>query len=316
MKRFAKTILCFFLPIFLGLSALEFGMRSVPNDYIYKNKWLTENISSVRIWAFGASHCLYGISPRYFSKPAFNSAHVSQSLKYDAFIFDKFIDRADSLEWVVLPVSYVTLTNKMEEGREWWRIKNYCIYYDCPYYPWEPKYHFEIVGNPLSQYKQIERVSRYWISGKDDIRCDSLGLDLSYSKESRSDNWYLDGQQRAKYHTKNITKSQPIIQENIGYMESIIKTCEKKQVNVLIMTTPVCSTYYDCVDSAQYTLMVNTCENLANTYGNVQYLNLLKDSRFVEDDFHDSDHLATEGAEKLTKILDDYILAIKVIVGM
>ena len=54
--------------------------------------------------------------------------------------------------------------------------------------------------------------------------------------------------------------------------------------------------------------MVNTCEDLVTTYANAQYLNLFKDTRFVEDDFHDSDHLATEGAAKLTKILDEYIM--------
>ena len=78
-------------------------------------------------------------------------------------------------------------------------------------------------------------------------------------------------------------------------------------MNVLILTTPVCSTYYECVDSAQYALMIETCERLSNRYNHVQYLNLFKDSRFVEDDFHDSDHLATEGAAKLTKIIDEYI---------
>lgn len=53
--------------------------------------------------------------------------------------------------------------------------------------------------------------------------------------------------------------------------------------------------------------MVETCKSFAKEYNYVQYLNLFKDSRFVEDDFHDSDHLATEGATKLTKILDEYI---------
>lgn len=307
MKRFIKTILFFFLPIFAGLIVLECAMRRVPNDYTYKNNWLTENIDRVRIWTFGSSHGLYGISPRYFSKPAFNSAHVSQPLKYDAFIFNKFINNADSLEWIVLPVSYFTLTSNMEDGEEWWRIKNYCIYYDCPYHPWETKYHTEVVGNPLSLYKQIKRVGRYWIKGVDDNSCDSLGLDLGYSKEHRGENWYMDGPQRAKYHTKDLAKSQPIIKENIGYIESIIQTCAEKQVKVLIVTTPVCSTYYDYVDSAQYTLMIETCNSLAAQYNHVQYLNLFKDSRFVEDDFHDSDHLATEGAAKLTKILDEYI---------
>ncbi len=282
-------------------------MRAVPNDYTYKYMWLTENISRVHIWTFGSSHGLFGISPKYFSKPAFNSAHVSQPLKYDYFIFDKFIDKADSLEWIVLPISYFTLTSKMEDGEEWWRIKNYCLYYDCPYHRWETKYNTELEGNPLSIYKQIKRVGRYWIKGVDDRDCDSLGFGLGYSKESRNENWWMDGSQRAKIHTKDIVKSQPIIRENIEYMETIISICEHKQVNVLIITTPVCSTYYDCVDSAQYTLMIETCERFEKKFNHVQYLNLFKDSRFVEDDFHDSDHLATEGATKLTKILEEYI---------
>lgn len=307
MKRFLKTILLFLLPVICCLCILEYAMRCVPNGYSYKNQWLTENINRVYIWTFGSSHGIYGISPRYFSKPAFNSAHVSQPLKYDAFIFYKFVDRADSLEWVVLPISYFTLTSKMEDSDEWWRIKNYCIYYDCPYHKWEPKYHFEVIGNPLTFYKQIERVVRYRTKGENDNSCDSLGFSLGYSKQDRGDNWYMDGKQRAKAHTKDLAKSQSVIHENIGYMKSIIETCAEKQVKVLIITTPVCSTYYDCVDSVQYALMIETCESFARQYNHVQYLNLFKDSRFVEDDFHDSDHLATEGAEKLTKILEKYI---------
>ena len=160
MKRFLKVIILFLLPILCGFGMLEYGVRSVPNDYMYKNKWLKDNISHVRIWTFGSSHGLYGISPRYFSKPAFNSAHVSQPLRYDAFIFNKFIDHADSLEWVVLPISYFTMTSCMEEGEEWWRVKNYCLYYDCPYHKFEVKYNCEIIGNPLPIYKQIKRVGR------------------------------------------------------------------------------------------------------------------------------------------------------------
>lgn len=308
MKRFLKVTILFLLPLLCGFGMLEYGMRSVPNNYTYKNNWLKANISHVRIWTFGSSHGLYGISPRYFSKSAFNSAHVSQPLKYDAFIFHKYIEQADSLEWVILPVSYFTMISCMEEGEEWWRIKNYCLYYNCPYHKYEIKYNCEIVGNPLSVYKQIKRVGRYWIKGIDDFNCDSLGLDIGYSKEDRAnEGWYLDGPQRVKHHTKDLEEKQTIIRENTNYLREIITTCTNKNVQVLLLTTPVCSTYYSCVDSAQYALMVGTCECFANEYNNVHYLNLFKDSRFVEDDFHDSDHLATEGATKLTKILDNYI---------
>ena len=286
MKRFIKVIILFLLPVICGCVLLEYGMRNVPNSYSFKKNWLDLNISSVRIWSFGSSHGLYGISPRYFSKPAFNSAHVSQPLKYDAFIFEKYIEQADSLEWVILPISYFTMTSKMEDGEEWWRIKNYCIYYDCPYHEWEPKYKIEIIGNPLSFYKQIKRVGRYWIKGIDDNSCDSLGLDLGYSKTKRGEEWYMNGEQRAKYHTKDL---------------------QEKKVSILLLTTPMCSTYYECVDSTQYSLMTETCETLEYAYKNVQYLNLFKDVRFIEDDFFDADHLETDGAAKLTKILDEYI---------
>lgn len=307
MKRFVKVLILFFLPILCGLGVLDFGMRSVPNDYSYKNKWLQQNISHIHIWTFGSSHGLYGINPKYFSKPAFNSAHVSQSLRYDDFIFNKFIGLADSLEWVVLPISYFTMTSCMELGTEWWRVKNYCLYYDCPYHKFEIKYNCEIIGNPSTIYSQIKRVGKYWIKGTDDFGCDSLGLDLGYSKDHREENWFSNGPQRVKYHTKNLNEKREIIQENTEYLKNIIVSCKERNVRVLLLTTPVCSTYYDNIDFLQYELMVGTCENLENSCDNVKYLNLLRDSRFVEDDFFDADHLETEGAAKLTRIVDEYL---------
>ena len=117
----------------------------------------------------------------------------------------------------------------------------------------------------------------------------------------------MNGHNRVEWHTQNLKLSNDIIQENREYMESIIKKCEEKNVSVLLLTTPVCSTYYACADSAQFSLMIETCEEMTQKYNNVQYLNLFRDSRFVEEDFFFSFHLETDGAVKLTKILDEYI---------
>jgi len=306
MKRFVTYIVLFLLPVAIILGVLEYGMRTVPNDYTYKNHWLEQHITSLHIWSFGPSHGAYGISPKHFSKSAFNSAHVSQTLKFDAFIFDKFIDRADSLEWVILPVSYFSLGSDMESDPEWWRVKNYCIYYDCPYFPTQPKYHCEVIGNPLSLFGQIKRVCNYWMDGTNDRCCDSLGLDLDFSKDSRKQDWYMNGANRVVSHTKDLSDAK-LIRANIGYLESIINKCQEKQIHVLLLTTPVCYTYSEAVDSTQYALMTGTCEKLAAQYPNVVYLNLFKDNRFDVDDFWDADHLHPEGAAKLTLLLDDFI---------
>lgn len=306
MKRFVKILLLFLLPIIGVLCVLEYGMRTIPNDYTYKNHWLEQNISTLRIWSFGSSHGVYGIRPECFSKSAFNSAHVSQTLKYDAFVFDKFIDRADSLEWVILPISYFSLPSNMEAGEEWWRVKNYCIYYDCSYHA-EPKFHCEVIGNPLSLYGQIERVVNYWAHGTNDLNCDSLGYGLGFTKDLRKEGWWTNGAERVGHHTNDASKSLSFVPENIACLESIIEKCQEKQVSVMLLTTPVCSSYSDCVEPNQYKTMVETCESMAHKYNHVQYMNLFTDSRFTEEDFFDADHLERDGAAKLTRLLDEYI---------
>ena len=308
MKRFFKTLILFFLPLSCFVIGLEYWMRHVPNVYSYKNGWLEKNISMVHIWTFGSSHGFYDISPACFSKSAFNSAHSSQTIQFDRFIFEKFIDNADSLEWVILTISYFSLTEDMTKDKlEWWRVKNYCLYYACPYYKGDYRYHCEVIGNPLHIYEQVLRVMKYWTCGVDDVICDSLGLGLNHTKRERREQWVMNGEERVRLHTKNLAENESVIQANKENIEYIINRCKEKNVSVLLLTPPVYRTYYECVDSTQYTLVVDACKEWEQQNAHVHYLNLFKDSRFNEDDFYDADHLETEGAAKLTKILNTYL---------
>ena len=243
MKRFIVTILLFVLPLGICLVFLEYEMRSIPNTYSYKNHWLNEHISSVHIWILGSSHSLYGLSPKEFSKPAFNSAHVAQTLLYDEFIFEKFIDHADSLEWVILPISYFTMPWSLDTGIEWWRGKNYYLYYDCPYFKNQIRYHYEILGNPLPFYKQVMRVWKYIAYNKNDINCDSLGY--AENSNEKHDNWLETGKNAMKVHTKDISVSSSAIQINQNALNNILEKCQQKYISVLIITTPTHQSYYN-----------------------------------------------------------------------
>jgi hypothetical protein len=57
--------------------------------------------------------------------------------------------------------------------------------------------------------------------------------------------------------------------------------------------------------------MVELSDNLAHKYDHVSYLNWLQHDSFTEDDFFDADHLNEYGAEKLSKLLNDYILKLE-----
>lgn len=305
MKKFILTIFLFLFPLVIFLGLLEIGVRHIPNDYQYKNEWLEQNISTVKILSYGSSHGHLGIRPSYFKESAFNVAHVSQSIKYDAFLFRKFIDRADSLKYVIWPISYFSLPGSMDDGDEWWRAKNYYIYYDCPYRPMDVRFHSAIFGTNLKL--AFDRVKNYIIFGYDEIMSDSLGWQMGNTKTNRAIAWTNNGKDRAARHTQNLNQQNDIIINNKRIVKDVIQQCAEKGVHVLLLTTPTFHTYYDNIDKKQYELMTNFCDSLSVVYDNVEYMNLFQDSRFEEDDFFDADHMEAEGAIKLTKIIDEYI---------
>lgn len=303
MKRFViKILLCFLLPIASMLIVQEVALRSIPNDYAYKNHWLTDNARQLKILTLGSSHGYFGIQPTEFSKLAFNAGHVSQSLLFDKFILEKFAPKMDSLEYVILPVSYFAIRSKgLEHGDENWRVKNYTIYYDCPYFKYQPQYALEC-------YKFAPKATIKALLGRANYQsCDSLGRGTEYVLATRSEDWMDAGPSAKKRHT-NLNYKQSDIDKNIAYINEIISICETKGVKVILVTTPTYHTYYDILDKEQYHQMVECCTSIANAHSNTIYLNWIKHPDFNEHDFWDADHLNEYGAIKLTQLLNNELI--------
>ena len=289
------------MPAMAGTAVCEHFLRKIPNDYAYKNGWLSDNSKSVSILVMGSSHSYFGIDPVYFSGNAFNAAHVSQSIKYDHFIFSKFIDEMDSLEVLILPISYFSIGSYGLEKEEDWRVKYYSIYYGCKYHRFEPKYNFEVSDG--LQYKGVIKS----IMGRINHRvCTDLGWGASYKLENRADNWKDSGDIAAKRHTQ-VKIDSSIVAKNNALVKEMIMKCAQKNACVILLTTPTYQTYREALNQEQLNLMVECSEGFASGFDNVYYLNLLDDNRFQEDDFYDADHLNEYGALKLTTILQQTI---------
>ena len=299
MKRFLNQILLVaVLPVILILGIFEYTLRSAPNDYALKDEWMTKN-TDVRILSFGSSHAYYGIRPQYFNEKAFNLAFTSQSLKYDHYLYHKYVPLCDSLEYIILPISYFTLRQNMDGGAESWRIKGYCIYMDCDYYAYDISKNLEI-----SSKDKLNSIFDVLFRGKTFLSCDSLGWGVNYSYKDRAKDWQASGVTAADRHTKT---NKEMLDENISYLEDMIEDTKKRGIEVILLTTPTFYTYRDNLDEAQLHEMVELCDNLAHKYDHVSYLNWLQHDSFIEDDFFDADHLNEYGAEKLSKLLNDYI---------
>lgn len=300
MKRFLiQVIFIIFLPTMCVLGVCENILRSIPNDYSYKHDWLIKNSNSIKILNFGSSHGYYGIRPEFFSKPAFNLAFVSQSLRYDKFLYEKYATACDSLEYVVLPISYSSFRSNLDKSKEWWRIKGYCIYMGCDYYGVNPKYNLEITSK-----EKKSQLKDAFLQQLNYRTCDTLGFCTNYKKEYRAQDWQSTGLTACTRHSKGEKEN---IKTNLQYLEWIIQDCQKRNVKVILLTTPTFHTYYDVLNQDQVIEREEICNNLVKKYSNVTFLDWLKYEQFNEDDFFDADHLNEYGAEKLTKMLDEYI---------
>jgi hypothetical protein len=302
LRKFIKKVLFLFLiPAIVLMVFIEISLRRIPNDYRYKNKWLTENASKIKILSLGASNGYFGINPEYFSKKAFNAAHISQSVNYDLFIFDKFLPEYDSLLYLILPVSPLTLSYSLEASDEYWRIKNYTIYYGCKYHPYKPEFNLAFSGNNMLSL--TPRISGFYLKGTSELYCNELGYGLNYSSDKKAAQWENAGILAAKRHKKN--SSGKLYDENLSCLHQIIEESNKKGILVILVSTPVWHTYLENLDSEELKFANSTFKHLVEQYNNVRYIDLLADRRFKSIDFFDPDHLDEFGAKKLTLILND-----------
>lgn len=299
MKRFLTKILIFsvFLLIILGIT--EYLLRIIPNDYSYKNSYYKENAKEIRIWNLGSSHAYFGIDPTHFKSTAFNGAHVSQSIKFDYYIFNEYINQMDSLKVLILPISYFTLFSNLEDGVEKWRVVNYTsygIYIN----------NLRTSARLLSDNKPFNRAIKSLLGKQNDKYCTELGMGTQYSYEKRSTNLAATAEAAVKRHTKNIVDKE-IIFANKNYLEKICETCHNKNIEVIILTTPTHFSYYSKLDKKQLEITTEICNKLDEKYSNITYLNWLEKDNFIDEDFFDADHLNNKGAIKLTQLLNDYI---------
>lgn len=309
MKRFViKVLLTIIIPVFLLLAAYEWAMRSIPNGFSYKSELWENNVSGIKVLILGSSHTFHGFDPSCFDKKAFNAALSSQTYNYDWFIFDKYFDRMDSLEYVIVPLSSFSPFGKLEDGDEAWRSSYYSIYFNCDIHKWyEIKYRYFF---PYISVDNIQRVKSYFI---DKSFNNNSGMDINgyliKTIDDRIDDFDKDGLTAARRHSVNkIDKKTKIWNENFGYMKDIITRCEKRGIRVIIVTTPTLPEYYTHLCQEQINAMVYFGNQLEQ-YDNVKYLNLLESPLFNNDDFCNSDHLLDKGARKLSLMVNDTIKA-------
>ena len=299
MNRFIKGVLAFLLPVFVLGAILEILLRNIPNDYKYKREYLDHHAPVIQTLYLGNSHIYYGIDPEYMAPNTFNAAYVAQYLNYDLAILQKY--NWPALRKIVISVDYLSLYGKLEDGAENWRKKNYIIYYGINT-DTEIADHMEV----LSQFKtNLQKFYNYYFQHDKGITCSALGWGTGYLAKTEND-LTETGKQAALRHT---SKDDRNFNENLQNLKTIIEFAEKNHASVFLLTAPAYKTYTAHLNPVQLTRTITAARQLAATYKNVKYFNLLEDHSFTKADFFDADHLNEIGAKKFTHKTDSLIKA-------
>ena len=321
MNSFLKKLLAFLLLLTSVLGLLELGFRLKPTTFKDKYAGLDKYASEIEILALGHSHANEGFNPRMMKHRAYNMAVGFQNVYFDDYILGHFIDRMDSLKWVVIATSYFHFYNTLPDldkmrGEDLFNTVKYHLYWQADSVKkdriprFDPRYNLEILNNPARAYLSM---FGYYLTGKafrsaaKVEREDFIRYGFGEGQDVTHDEAFLDnnGISYAKSHTP-LTEGKLELDGSFNYSkyESIVKRCEAKGVRVAIVLYPCWHTYVENLNNYQLADTRRMMQELADSHDNCIALDLMSDPRFGYGDFHDAIHLNKNGAEKMARILE------------
>lgn len=216
-------------------------------------------------------------------------------------MFDKYADRLDSLEYLIIQISYTSFFENLGYGNEAWRVRNYKRFYDIDP-PIEPS---KLINSIIvTERNNLLRIYEH-IRGKSLIFCNEYGFDTSFSYENRMKDFNKHAQKTADYHK---AKSRGSVISNKNCLNQIINKAVEKNISIVIYIPPVHPSYLALLDAKQLNTMYDAI-NEVSKHKNIMLIDWLKNKSFGDDDFYDSDHLNSKGAEKATRMLDSLVIS-------
>lgn len=303
MKKFLKQTCFFLVPLLIIGATLEVVLRQIPNDYEFKNSQIDLEKDFIKTLILGSSHSMYGFNPEYFTEKAYNLGHVSQTIDLDYYLLEKYIKVLPQLETVIVRLSYTTLHEQIKTGAESWRLKDYNLYYNLNVSN-DLKHDSE--GLSVKLKNNLARIKDHYLERKKMITVETSGW-ASFEEEHASRPFETAGPIIAKRHT---AKDDTLVEENLKFLDNIVKLCNEQGIKVLLVTLPAHKSYRDNLEKHQLELVVSAGEKMKNKYHHCSYLNLLKADNFKDEDFYDADHLNRDGAKKLSILIDGFISAL------
>jgi len=306
MRQILLRTTLFLLPILLLLGGLEYVQKELPNDYAFKKANFEAGLDQWEVLILGSSHSYLGIDPHHIARPTFNLAYTAQTLAFDQFLLEKYIDQLTKLKFIVLPISYPTYGS---ESYLYPGIYNKTYYYHHYYgsnlfTKWYEPENYSLLAL-LTVKRAVDQTSQYY-KGEGDalVECDNTGWYGPTVTRDLEEN----GRKSAGFH--DLFYDTELYEANEQYLTEMIQLCKSKGIEPILVSTPMWHTYLSGLNPDRLQHMVQTTDAIARKH-QVLYLNHMDDPLYRSSDFFDANHLSPSGAEKFSKYLNSIMQSLE-----
>ena len=307
MKQFLITLSKFGALLLIMLIAIEVGLLYRPNVYSYKRQYVEDHQKDIKVLLLGSSHVEEGVNPALLGEGAFNMAISARLNEYDAALAEKYVPGMDSLEAVIMHMDYSTFlfgrlkhnTHEVNVGASSLMGTCHCMHTKYMGMHLKPFWYWSEILN-----SKLNFMSRFWNKAEVLQECDSLGF-CGLDVNERLTDWEY------RNLADDFDPSVPINKETYDKLwdvyGTIARVTQQRGARLILVHTPVYQTYQDAIDSRAMADIEQFVQKLQQKYPNVEYHNFLFAEGFTPDDFNDSSHLTSTGADKFSRILANVI---------
>ena len=309
-KSAIRTCIIFLIVLTILSAAIMSAFFAGENYYYQDSRERAELSGTLDFFVCGASHAMRGFRPDILDQKldvnSYNLSCSRQTMQGRYELLNLELNR-NPAKTVVLELSYDSMTrNRDEEGPEgdmymlgklggfMPRIK----YFFSAIRPKEyGRMYYNYIDNGVNCIKKI--IHGTWTDK-------NTKLEKGYAAYKRDDD-ELNQDLKKIYHTRSFEET--VYEPNVEYLNKIIALCKEKNVQLILVTTPlskvtVCR--YDNLDTFR-----EWYENIANKNGLQYYdFNLIMDKEEKLPDssaFSDKFHLGNKGAGTFTKMFTDVL---------
>ena len=309
-KSAIRTCIIFLIVLTILSAAIMSAFFAGENYYYQDSRERAELSGTLDFFVCGASHAMRGFRPDILDQEldvnSYNLSCSRQTMQGRYELLNLELNR-NPAKTVVLELSYDSMTrNRDEEGPEgdmymlgklggfMPRIK----YFFSAIRPKEyGRMYYNYIDNGVNCIKKI--IHGTWTDK-------NTKLEKGYAAYKRDDD-ELNQDLKKIYHTRSFEET--VYEPNVEYLNKIIALCKEKNVQLILVTTPlskvtVCR--YDNLDTFR-----EWYENIANENGLQYYdFNLIMDKEEKLPDssaYSDKFHLGNKGAGTFTKMFTDVL---------